>query len=708
MLSVIGDSGRLAMTGTTVHNNIGKQGGGVNLDLSGSAGLSTIDHTTISSNFNGPIDIGGSNVGDAGGLRVLTTVPVTVSDSTITANRTFRNGGGVWFTGSGDGSLALIDSTLTDNQASFAGSTGNGGGVWNGGGTLTGTRTIIAKNTDPGGASEPDLHGDISPSFVLLGSATGSTGIATGPLVGSNGVPKDPKLGPLADNDGTTKTHAIGTDSPAFDAGGTGCAGGTDQRDFPRPQLDACDIGAYEHVDSVPPETSFGAQPANPSLTAEAAFTLTSTDTDGTGIAYHRCSLDGAEYATCPDPLTLTVTEGTHTLEVFAVDDGGNVDASAASFTWLTDLNVPSVTIDGPPAVSRSGTAEISFTASDGNGAGVQEVICAIDDEQFDVCTSPLTFTDLAEGSHLFRAQAIDNVNRFTNPPAELTWTYDVPPTAADDGGTTSEDTPLEVTGRGLLANDSADATGTQIGDGPAHGTVALAADGGYTYTPAADYNGPDSFTYEVTDGGPGSFGPATVALTVTPINDPPSFTSGGDVSGVAGTPFDAPWATAISPGPADEAGQTVTFSVAPAPAAGLFTAPPVISPAGRLAFTGALGGAYTGTVTATDGLGATTSRPLKVTLAATATPTASPTPSTPAVLSKLRGSRKRVSFTLSAAARVTVAVRRGKKRVRRVTVTGKAGANRVKLKKLKPGRYRVTATPAGGKAVAKRFRVKR
>ena len=42
------------------------------------------------------------------------------------------------------------------------------------------------------------------------------------------------------------------------------------------------------------------------------------------------------------------------------------------------------------------------------------------------------------------------------------------------------------------------------------------------TYTPAANYNGPDSFSYTVTDGSTGTSLPATVNLTVSPVNDLP------------------------------------------------------------------------------------------------------------------------------------------------------------------------------------------
>src|SRR4030095_689829 len=71
--------------------------------------------------------------------------------------------------------------------------------------------------------------------------------------------------------------------------------------------------------------------------------------------------------------------------------------------------------------------------------------------------------------------------------------------TVADDSYTTPEDTTLTVTAPGVLANDSDvygdSLTAIQI-SGPAHGTLTLNSDGSFTYTPALNYNGPDSFTY--------------------------------------------------------------------------------------------------------------------------------------------------------------------------------------------------------------------
>src|SRR5207245_3975714 len=82
----------------------------------------------------------------------------------------------------------------------------------------------------------------------------------------------------------------------------------------------------------------------------------------------------------------------------------------------------------------------------------------------------------------------------------------------------------LTISAPGLLANDS-DLDGNPMTavlvTGPAHGTLNLSANGGFTYTPASNYFGADSFTYHGDDGVTNS-GTATVSLTITNIIRPP------------------------------------------------------------------------------------------------------------------------------------------------------------------------------------------
>ena len=97
-----------------------------------------------------------------------------------------------------------------------------------------------------------------------------------------------------------------------------------------------------------------------------------------------------------------------------------------------------------------------------------------------------------------------------------------VAPVANDDGASVAEDGAVTVD---VLANDT-DANGDvpavlDIPSAPAHGTATIVA-GGIQYTPAANYSGPDSFTYRATDGSLPS-APATVSITVNPVNDAPT-----------------------------------------------------------------------------------------------------------------------------------------------------------------------------------------
>jgi VCBS repeat-containing protein len=97
-------------------------------------------------------------------------------------------------------------------------------------------------------------------------------------------------------------------------------------------------------------------------------------------------------------------------------------------------------------------------------------------------------------------------------------------PTAAPDAFATNEDIALSVTAPGLLANDTdvdGDALTTAVVAGPSHGTVTVNANGSFTYTPAANYSGSDSFTYEARDGSSAS-APATVTIAVASMPDPP------------------------------------------------------------------------------------------------------------------------------------------------------------------------------------------
>ncbi|MBA3683860.1 MAG: right-handed parallel beta-helix repeat-containing protein [Planctomycetes bacterium] len=118
------------------------------------------------------------------------------------------------------------------------------------------------------------------------------------------------------------------------------------------------------------------------------------------------------------------------------------------------------------------------------------------------------------------------------------------------------------------------------------------------TVTPAADRNGLATITVTVTDGG-GLTASRSFTVNVTAVNDEPSFVPGADQNTYAGAGAQtvASWATAISAGPTDESGQTLTFQVSANSNPGLFATAPAVSPAGTLSYTPASNANGTATI---------------------------------------------------------------------------------------------------------------
>ena len=165
------------------------------------------------------------------------------------------------------------------------------------------------------------------------------------------------------------------------------------------------------------------------------------------------------------------------------------------------------------------------------------------------------------------------------------------PPIPDDQAVTLLEDTPT------VISLTAADLNGDQllfsIDTGPSNGTTGAVTSTGLnsadvTYTPNADYFGPDTFTFLVDDQNGGT-AIGTVTITVDPVNDVPSFTAGApvSVSKDTGPQVINGWATAISAGPPNESGQNLTFLVNVTSNPGVFAVPPTIDgTTGDLSFT--------------------------------------------------------------------------------------------------------------------------
>ena len=218
---------------TVSNNSAGSDGGGID------ASDMTLDRSTVSGNFASTATAGAS------------TQTATMINSTVSGNTAVNgSGGGVAFVISGDATIRSC--TVVENTALV-----DGGGDPGDPAATNPTRmtnTIVALDSAAGIGR--DVSGDIA-SFGsnLIGDSTGSTGFDDiTDFFGSSAAPLDPLIGPLANNGGLTKTHALLPGSFAIDRGNDANvpAGTHDGAGFPRQKpgtalgFPRIDIGAFE------------------------------------------------------------------------------------------------------------------------------------------------------------------------------------------------------------------------------------------------------------------------------------------------------------------------------------------------------------------------------------------------------------------------------------------------------------------------------
>ena len=222
---VFGDA-TLTLTDSTVSEN---EGDGVGVD----GGTLTLLGSSVSNNqFDGVVSQGGiltilnSTVSDNGRNVVSYSEPatLTVVNSTI-------SGGEVGVVNLGQ--MTIRNSTIASEGLAFETTDGD----YDPPPEATFANTILA------GGCEGDVANHVTSNGNNIESPGNTCGFdQEGDQSGVSAVLLD--LQPLASNGGPTQTHAITTDSAAFNAGT--CEVDEDQRGVTRPQGDSCDVGAFE------------------------------------------------------------------------------------------------------------------------------------------------------------------------------------------------------------------------------------------------------------------------------------------------------------------------------------------------------------------------------------------------------------------------------------------------------------------------------
>ena len=440
-----------------------------------SGGNLTLNNLTVSRGHadgdgENPFDEFGGGVFNDGGT-------LTISNSTFSGNSAVFGGG---IKNSNGSTLAVSNSTFSGNNADLS-----GGGIDNAGTATVSNSTFSGNSTDFEGGSIYNSSDNLTlKNSIVANSPSGGDCGGTLPITDSgynlvedgtcgvsaanNSLSGDPGLGPLAPNGGPTETHALLEGSTAIDKGNNAFALDTegnvlefDQRGegFPRIVGGTVDIGAFE----LQPALSINdvsVTEGNSGTTSNATFTVSLSEPSTKAVTVN-FSTDGG-----------TATAGSDYLPL------------AGTITFAPDETSKTV------SVAVNGDDEFE------------------PDETFRVDLSNATNATISD------AQGIGTITNDDPPP-------NTAPTAEPDSYSTNEDTPLSGN---VLVNDSdpdGDTLKAALVSDAAHGTLTLDADGSFSYTPNANYNGPDSFTYKASDGSADS-NEATVKISVISVNDAP------------------------------------------------------------------------------------------------------------------------------------------------------------------------------------------
>jgi len=561
-------SGTITLNGVTITNNHageagngqggGGYGGGIGLE---SSGLLTISDTTVAGNAPGG-QHGGSN-GAGGGIAQISTGTIIANRTTVSGNvspsfaggvyigassvgrfinctvsgNNALSGGGIWVNSSSI--LALTNTTVTANSAS-----GSGNGISNGSGPARLRNTIVALNGTGG-----DMTGSYtSQGHNLIGKSDGSSGFTNGnngDQVGTIASPLNPQLGPLANNGGSTKTHALLSTSPALDAG------------------DNCVTQAAHCSDADIPQ-----------LLTDQRGTVFSRLVDGPDVDT-TATVDIGAYETQVALANLADTSTNEDTQLLVVFDGGDVStitsvtANSSNPTLVPNDSAHLSVISGStvivtinPATNQSGTTNITVTVNRTGGPESKTFL--------------LTVNPVNDAPSF--AKGLDQaVNEDAGAQTVNNWATSISAGAPDESGQTLT---FQITGNtnaALFAN-----------------APAVSSAGALTYTPTANVSGTATITINLKDNGGTANGGAdtsasqTFTITVNSVNDAPSFVKGPDrtVNEDSGSQFVSPWATGISAGPSDESSQTLTFQITNNTNPSLFSSGPTVNSSGQLSFT--------------------------------------------------------------------------------------------------------------------------
>ena len=292
----------------------------------------------------------------------------------------------------------------------------------------------------------------------------------------------------------------------------------------------------------------------------------------------------------------------------YTIGDGSGGSATATVTVTVTSTNDAPVAADDAATTAEDTAVSIAVLANDSDFEGDTLSVTSVTTPAHGTAVlegSAITYTPVANynGNDSFTYTLSDGIGGTATAIVTVaTTSANDAPVAVDDAATTPEDVAVSIA---VLPNDNdidGDSLSVTSVTPPAHGTAAINVDGKVSYTPAGNYNGPDSFTYTVGDGQGGS-ATATVDVTVTATNDGPVA-----VNDAATTTEDTAVSIAVLANDTDLEGDSLTVDAVTTPAHGVasinpdrtITYVPAASYDGADSFSYTIGDGHGGTAVAT------------------------------------------------------------------------------------------------------------
>ena len=153
-------------------------------------------------------------------------------------------------------------------------------------------------------------------------------------------------------------------------------------------------------VDTVAPSVTLVQKPSNPSNTPSATFAFEATEPGAT----FQCRLNSPNFAPCTSGTTYgSLSDGSYSFAVRARDEAGNSGAETIHL-WTIDTVAPTPSITQKPD-DPSNVESPTFAFSVNEASSFQ---CKLDGDSYGNCSSPKSYSGLADGRHTFTVRAID------------------------------------------------------------------------------------------------------------------------------------------------------------------------------------------------------------------------------------------------------------------------------------------------------------